>query len=226
MAWDPVWQELFSTRPWGMYPGEDLIRFVARNFYSAKDRAAVRFLEVGSGTGANLWFLAREGFSAHGIEGSQAANDIARRRLEAECPGWDRPPRGGTLRTGDMLDLQWGDATFDGVIDSEAVYCNDFDESCRIYREMHRVTRPGGRIFVRTFASSTWGDGTGERLGQRRYVATEGPMAGKGASRFTDRDEIAALLGPWRIESVDRISRSVDDERHAIVEWIVQGVKA
>jgi len=109
MAWDPVWEQVFTSQAWGRYPGEDLIRFVARNFYAAPDRAAVRFLEVGCGTGTNLWFLAREGFAAHGIEGSATAAGIARTRLDAECPGWDGPQRRGGIEVGDMLALPWPD---------------------------------------------------------------------------------------------------------------------
>ena len=25
MAWDPVWENIFSNQSWGKYPGEDLI---------------------------------------------------------------------------------------------------------------------------------------------------------------------------------------------------------
>jgi hypothetical protein len=35
MAWDPVWEDIDRSRPWGQYPGEDVIRFVAGNFYRA-----------------------------------------------------------------------------------------------------------------------------------------------------------------------------------------------
>ena len=47
MAWDPVWEEVFATRPWGRYPGEDVVRFVMGNFGRREDRANVRLLEVG-----------------------------------------------------------------------------------------------------------------------------------------------------------------------------------
>jgi SAM-dependent methyltransferase len=225
MALDPIWERVFSSQAWGKYPGEDLIRFVARNFYGVEDRARVKILEVGSGTGANLWFMAREGFSVHGIDGSPAANKIARERIDAECPGWRDPPRNGSLRDGDILALPWPDASFNAVIDSEAVYCNDFDESRQIYREMHRVSRPGGRIFVRTFATGTWGDGTGEQLGPRRFIADVGPLAGKGKSRLTAGNEIEVLLAPWKIVQVEIVSRSVEHQQHTILEWIIEGIK-
>ncbi len=225
MTWDPVWEEIFKIQSWGRYPGEDVIRFVARNFFASPDRASVRFLEVGFGTGTNLWFLAREGFSANGIEGSTGAEAIARERLDKECPGWSVAPRNGELLVGDMMKLHWPDATFDALIDSEAVYCNDFEESCRIYREMHRVTKPGGKLFVRTFATGCWGDGIGTAVGIRRYIADAGPMAGKGPSRFTAEDELAELLGPWKINEVNLITRSLDAQRHVIREWVVEAEK-
>jgi tRNA G46 methylase TrmB len=59
LGWDPVWESIFQERDWGKYPGEELIRFVARNFYSFEDRKSVKLLEVGCGTGANLWFMAK-----------------------------------------------------------------------------------------------------------------------------------------------------------------------
>ena len=188
MSWDQVWEKIFTSQPWGRYPGEDVIRFAARNFYKISDRASVRFLEVGFGTGTNLWFLAREGFAVSGIEGSKGAEAIARSRLDNECPAWSAVPRKSELRIGDMVKLPWVDNTFDALIDSEAVYCNDFEESCRIYLEMHRVARPGGKLFVRTFATGSWGDGIGTMIGPRRYVSDAGPLAGKGPSRFTAED--------------------------------------
>ena len=222
MAWDRVWEQVFTSQAWGKYPGEDLIRFVARNFYQAPARESVRILEVGSGTGANLWFIAREGFAAFGIEGSQSAAELARRRLAAECPSWNAAPRDGRIEVGDMLSLPWPEASFDATIDSEAVYCNTYEESERIYREMHRVTKPGGRLFVRTFATGSWGDGTGRQVGPRAYIAEQGPLANKGHSRFTTLDELPRLLGPWHIIEMNLITRSVDHRQHEIREWIVE----
>jgi SAM-dependent methyltransferase len=228
MSWDPVWEQVFTSQAWGRYPGEDLIRFVARNFYDVPtyDRASIHFLEVGFGTGANLWFLAREGFTFSGIEGSKSAESIARARLDAECPGWSTSPHtSGELVVGDMANLTWPDNTFDALIDSEAVYCNDYEESCRIYREMYRVAKPGGTLFVRTFATGCWGDGIGTEVGVNRYIADKGPLVGKGPSRFTSESEINDLLGPWEITEVNLITRTLDAQRHTISEWIIEAMK-
>ena len=226
MAWDSVWEQVFTSQPWGKYPGEDLIRFVARHYYKSAQRQDVRFLEVGSGTGANLWYLAREGFAAFGVEGSASAAAIARDRLTAECPGWDAPPRSGRVEVGDILRLPAGDSSFDAVLDSEAVYCNGYEESRQIYREMYRVAKPGGRMFVRTFANGSWGDGIGRQVEARAYVADAGPLAGKGFSRFTALEELPELLGPWAISEVNLITRTVNERRNEIREWVVEAVKA
>ena len=69
-GWDPIWEEVHRSCEWGQYPPEELIRFVARKFAKADDRGKVQLLELGCAVGANIWFLAREGYSAWGIEGS------------------------------------------------------------------------------------------------------------------------------------------------------------
>ena len=60
-----IWQNIFENKEWGKYPSETLIRFIARNFYNVSDRKAINILELGLGTGTNLWFCAREGFTLH-----------------------------------------------------------------------------------------------------------------------------------------------------------------
>src|SRR5512139_3320466 len=163
MTWDPVWESVYQTRAWGQYPGEDVIRFVKGNFASAPDRAQVRLLEVGSGAGANLWFMAREGFCVHGIEGSETAVRLTQERLDRECPQWRSA--GGQVRVGDFVPLPYPDGYFDAVLDVVAVCYAGFDDARKAYGELARVTRSGGKLFSRTFARGCWGEGTGTQAG-------------------------------------------------------------
>jgi len=52
------------------YPNEELLRFFGRHYFllPPEQRRKIRILEVGCGSGANLWMIAREGFEAHGID--------------------------------------------------------------------------------------------------------------------------------------------------------------
>ncbi len=222
MVWDPVWEKVFSSQAWGKYPGEDLIRFIARNFYGVSDRKSVRVLEVGCGPGANLWYLAREGFSFCGVDGSETAIAQAKARLDAECPGWQSH---GELHVGDIGQLPFKESFFDAVIDNEAISCNSFESSKAIYDEMARVSKPGGKIFSRTFASGSWGDGTGEQVGHNAWQCGEGPLLGKGMVRFTNLEEIPELLSSFKVNSVERLAWTAETRTREIAEWIILAEK-
>lgn len=221
MVWDPVWEDIYSSRPWGQYPGEDVIRFVAGNFYKAPDRSKVRLLEVGSGTGANLWFMAREGFCVHGVEGSGTAVRLACERLDRECPAWRSA--GGQVLVGDIATLPYPDAYFDAALDVVAVCYSPFDGARRIYGELARVVKPGGKLFVRTFERGCWGEGTGTRVGRDMWSCTEGHLAGCGATRFTAREDVAELLPDWNIDRVEHSSLSEGGGRHHIRHLLIHG---
>lgn len=217
MAWDEAWETVFRAQEWGRYPAEDLVRFVARNFYRVPDRGAVQLLEVGCGPGGNLWYMAREGFTVAGIDGSSTAVELAKNRLDAEVPGWR-----GEIVCGDMTTLPFADGRFDGVVDSEAIYCNSFGDSKRIYNEVRRVLKPGGALFSRTFAAGSHGDGTGDQIGRSYWRTAEGPATGKGLCRFTSRDDISELLDGFSIEALGLLSRSArGSDDHAVKEWLI-----
>jgi len=220
--WDPVWDTIFSERSWGKYPSESLIRFVAQNYFSVAERSAVRILELGCGPGANLWFLAREQFAFAGIDGSASAIDQAARRLDAEVPGWRSH---GYLHVGEISSLPFRDGIFDAVIDHECVYCNEFSVSQQIYSEALRVTRPGGGLFVRTFATGSWGDGTGQEIGPQAWLCSEGPLAGTGFARFTSFEDIPILLDGYCRINIELLSWSQNGQRDSVEEWIITAWK-
>lgn len=220
MVWDPVWDQVFRGREWGKYPGEELIRFVARNFYSASDRKNVKLLEVGSGTGANLWYMAREGFSVYGIDGSTEAIRRASERLNRECPDWS-----GEIVQGEISRLPFPDDTFDAVIDNEAVCCNSFDSAQSIYKEMLRVAKRGGKLYSRTFAEGCWGDGTGEPVGYRSWIVGEGPLLGQGYVRFTAEEDIPLLIQDFQLTEKKMITWSSPNGQCQVKEWVIHGVK-
>jgi ubiquinone/menaquinone biosynthesis C-methylase UbiE len=222
MAWDSTWEKIFEQRVdnWGKYPSEDLIRFIADNFYKASNRQDIKVLEVGCGPGANLWYLAREGFTVYGVDGSSTAIDYAKKRLNDECPDWF-----GKLVIGDAISLEFEDNFFDAVIDNEAITHNSFENSKSIYDEIARVTKKGGRLFSRTFATGCWGDQSGEKVGHNAWIVSEGPMNLGEYIRFTDFDEIQDLIEGFEIRGVELLTRTMSNRKNGIKEWIIQGEK-
>jgi ubiquinone/menaquinone biosynthesis C-methylase UbiE len=216
--WDSTWEKVFKSKAWGKYPAEDLIRFIAKNYYAVDDRKKIRILEIGCGPGANLWFLAREGFSFVGIDGSQTAINQAEERLNTEIPDWKSR---GKLIKSDFKNINYQDCYFDSVIDNEAVYCNSYQDSTDIYSEVDRVLVPGGKLFVRTFSEGCWGEKTGKPAGQSAWFCDEGPLGGKGYSRFTKKSEIRDLLANFENIEVELLNRTVNNCQHNIKEWII-----
>ncbi|MGG4450422.1 class I SAM-dependent methyltransferase [Brevibacillus porteri] len=220
MTWDPVWEKIFRQQAWGKYPGEDLIRFVARNFYGVGSRKDIKILEVGCGPGANLWYMAKEGFQVYGIDGSPTAIEQAQIRLDSECPNWN-----GQLLVGDISTLPFPDEYFDAVMDNGAVTCNSQENSILIYSEMARVVKKQGKIFSRTIAKGCWGDETGEHVGYDAYIVDEGPLLGMGYIRFAKYEDIENLVRDFSIQEVQLLSREYMDVKKSVKEWVIIGVK-
>jgi SAM-dependent methyltransferase len=125
----------------------------------------------------------------------------------------------------DIGSLPYPDGYFDGALDVVAVCYSGLDSARAIYAELARVVRPGGKLFVRTFESGCWGDGTGSPAGPRMWNCAEGPLAGFGATRFTDRDDVAALLPDWRIDRIEHASVTEGDGRHWIMSLQIHGTR-
>lgn len=219
MSWDPIWEKVFESAQWGKYPGEDVIRFVARNFY-ARSRNEVKILEIGCGPGANIWYLAREGFEAHGIDGSATAIRRCQERLASE--GFK-----ATLRIGDVAMLPYPDNTFDGVLDVECLCCNSRKASEKIVEEIARVLKSGGKFYSRTFTDEFFLGASPTRAGNLEYAEVfEGPAKRKGFIRLINRAMIHELYGSaFEIESVERSAYTVDNGRILIPEWLITCLK-
>ena len=214
-SWDPTWEQVFRTQEWGKYPPEYLIRFIARNFYWVPDRQAVHLLDLGCGSGACAWYMAREGFRVAGIDGSETAIQRAAKRLADENLKAD-------MRCGDYTRLPWPDASFDAVVDNVTLCCNRFEDCRRAVAEVRRVLKPGGRFLSCNFTDRTWGYGTGEAIEPGTFTGIrEGPLAGKGLAFFMGRSEIDRLYSDFMDRQIERLSWTVDNMAHSIELWIV-----
>lgn len=213
--WDPVWEKTFRSKEWGKYPPEHVIRFIARNFYSVSDRRAIRLLEIGCGPGANVWFIAREGFSISGIDGSPTAIQRAKERLANEGLTAD-------LQVGDFAQLPWPDATFDGIVENVSLYCNPMSEVERALNEVHRVLRPGAPFLSSFFSNKTWGYGAGEMSERDGFTnISEGPLANLGFGLFLSRERVPEVFRCFTDTNVERASWTLGGERHLIELLII-----
>jgi SAM-dependent methyltransferase len=107
------------------------------------DVAGLCILEVACGRGGFLRQLARAGAHVTGCDFSSAALKAARTKLFLP----NRPPL-AVLVQGDAQSLPFADNSFDVVVSCETV--EHLPRVQEAISEMHRVTRPGGRLFLTT----------------------------------------------------------------------------
>lgn len=220
-TWDPVWEQIFASRPWGKYPPEAIVRAVFINFGKMTPRDGVRILDFGCGPGANTWFMAREGFRVSGIDASPTALRLTRDRLAAE--GLD-----AELKHGDFtLGLPWPDGHFDGVIDSSALCCNPLPAIRRCVSEIHRVLRPGGTLISMSFTDRTWGYGLGRRVDEPGSFTDidEGPFAGKGFQHVFGRADLEWEFRVFPHRNVERTLYTLDDCAKEVEWWVLTARK-
>ena len=140
-SWDSAWEKVFqTTQEWGEYPPEELIRFIARNYYKVFDRKKIKILDLGCGTGAATWYIARKGFSACGIDSSKTAIEIAKQRFQKE-------KLEGEFKVGDIIKLDYPNAFFDCITDIAALQHNKIENLKKIFNEIFRILKPKGKIF-------------------------------------------------------------------------------
>lgn len=185
------------------YPNEELCRFMGRNFFKLgpADRKKTRILEVGCGSGANLWMIAREGFDAWGLDFSKEAIGLCRQMLE-------RYGTTANLAVGDMQASGLPATSFDAVVDVFSSNCFDNAGHARFLDEAGRLLKPGGRFFSYTpsKASDAFKDHSPAKLLDANtlngiYRGTSPYSGNHYPFRFTTNKELAADLearGPHR----------------------------
>ena len=122
------------------YPNEELLRFMGAHFFGIDhlQRRQISILEVGCGSGANLWMIAREGFDAHGLDLSEEALTLCRTMLTS----WQTE---AILASGSMTAMPYSDLRFDAVVDVFSSYCLDEANFSRYLNEVSRLVKQGGR---------------------------------------------------------------------------------
>lgn len=184
---DAVWEQIHSTREWGRYPTEAVIRFVARNFYRL-DRKNVRILDFGCGQGAHTWYLAREGFDTYAFDGSESAVRRTKEYLDKEQVQAE-------VKVMDGIALDYEDNYFDAVIDSACIGHSTMANIIAMYHGIYRVLKPGGQLFTTFFSMATSGYGEGKSIEPGTFCGIEnGPLGGEGVTHFWQEEELKRTL--------------------------------
>ncbi|MBF0361480.1 MAG: class I SAM-dependent methyltransferase [Oligoflexia bacterium] len=125
-----------------LYPNEEFLRFLGRNFFKIPFgyRKNIKLLEVGCGSGANLWAAAREGFDCYGIDFSKNSIELCTQMLNK----WNTS---ANLYVGDMKDLPYNENYFDIIVDIFSSYCLSSQDFISFLTSVKKVLKPKGMFF-------------------------------------------------------------------------------
>ena len=126
-----------------MYPNESLIQFTGSRYFNMTmaNRKNIRILEVGCGSGANLWMLSKEGFDTYGIDSSMEAINLALNHLREK---WNVD---ADLRVGSFTEIPYEDEYFDAVVDIVSLQHINLEDTRLALNEVYRVLKPNGNFF-------------------------------------------------------------------------------
>lgn len=188
-AVDPVWEQKYSAGHRQGYPWDQVVSFVLRHAPRDRPRRDVSILEVGCGTGSNLWFLASEGFTAAGIDASPSAIATAKARMDAES----LPV---SLHVGSFTALPFPDQSFDMAVDRSSLTCVGFSNARLALAEICRTLKPGGLLQFNPYSAAHGSLLTGNPAGDGLVTnMTGGTLAGCGQICFYSRQEALDVLG-------------------------------
>jgi SAM-dependent methyltransferase len=132
-------------------------------------------LEVGCGLGTDAAQFAKAGAHYTGVDLTEAAIDLARRRFEIS--GWP-----GKFQVADAENLDFADASFDRVYSHGVLHHTP--DTARAISEIHRVLKPGGQAIVMLYHRGSYNYRIGIRVLRR---AGAGLLKSEGGIKIVHR---------------------------------------
>ena len=218
-----VWEKQYRERGFNSqreYPNESLIAFVKRNFKSGD-----KILELGCGSGANIWFLGKEGREVYGIDYSETGIEYCKKMLDK----WGTKAK---LTIGDIKKLPYEDNYFDAIVDVVSVQHLKFSEHLGCLQEVHRCLKRGGKFFSYHLGenSISYTNGGGKLIDKNtvdNIVDKDKPLAGNGQTCFLSRNDYRDLLeqSGFRDVIIDTVTRSYNNQEFYIEYLVVSAEK-
>jgi ubiquinone/menaquinone biosynthesis C-methylase UbiE len=213
-----IWEETIYSKyaQFNLYPYDSVVSFIYKNYPRDKEKSQIKLLELGCGSGNNLWFAAREGFDVTGIDGSETAIEYAKNRfLEEQLKGF--------LIVGDFTSLPFLSNEFDFVIDRCSIVCVNFEGAKKTLKEASRVLKSGGLFFLNVYSDRHSSYMTSKLLENGFSTdIKDGTLTGVGELCFYGKKDLDKLIdNEWIIKSIKH--KSIDEIKDAALlihaEW-------
>ncbi len=201
-AWDTRWRDAAGREEW-LTAEPDVAEIVPL----LKERGAERTLDLGCGVGRHVRLFASEGFSSHGLDGSESGIEFTRGAALEDGLTVD-------LKVGEMTALPYADDHFDYVLSFNVIYHGDQSVVARAISEIRRVLKPRG-LFQGTMLSKRNGHyGKGTEVAPNTFIEDSG-IDDKGHPHFyCNAAELVALFDGFELMSLSDRAHKRPDHWH------------
>ncbi|WP_107840262.1 class I SAM-dependent methyltransferase [Metasolibacillus meyeri] len=221
-SFDEKWEEIHSSNAWGKYPTENVIKFIARNYYQHENRKDIRILDYGCGAGAHTWYLCKENFSVWAFDGSKSAVEKTINKLKE----FYIKNTNVQIDIMDGADLSYEDSFFDCVIDSGTICANTLENIYKMYSEIYRVLKSKGKLLSTSFSINTTGYNLGEQIESNTFKnISKGPFAGGWTHHFYTKGELEKILKEVGYENIIIETMTLEDGDNFSEMFIVKAEK-
>lgn len=209
--WDESYERYENTL---FFPSEAIIRFVNKHIrrrigvdtYTKNFEVPPSILEIGSGSGRHLVFLAQAGFRPTGVELSSIACDQARALLRHE----GLAPDAYEIINGSATELPVADGSFDYAVSAATLDSMPTAKARSAIAEIHRALRPGALFFADLIADDVLRPGQVDENGDQ--LVTERHESGTVQSYF-NKEKIDDLFEGFEIREIYKtLTASVDNK--------------
>ena len=124
-----------------------------------------KILDLGCGSGRHLVYLAKKGFDVYGFDISEHGIKIAGDWLKKE-------KLRASFKIGDVYKkLPYNDNFFDALISTQTLYHNRISNIRKLIKEIERILKPGGLIFITVTRMRPKKDIPKERMWKIKFIA-------------------------------------------------------
>lgn len=219
-----IWEEIHFLKEWGKCPNEELVRHVGRNFFKIpeEERGKIRILDVGCGQGANLWFLAKNGFDAYGMDISESAIKKTEKFLS------EVHKVTAHLIEADAKKLPFDSDYFDAVMDCVTIQHTRYEDHKKAYSEIYRTLKSGGFFWSIHVSDKSWGYASGRKLDFNTFDnLSEGILANFGPVCMLSDEDIETLLKNAGFSGIgiEKNVRTYENQKKEIIHWDIEAKK-
>ncbi len=198
------------------YPNDSLLAFIGSNFFSTpfEERKKIKMLELGCGSGANLWVVAKEGFDAYGIDYAQTGIELCKQMLDS----WGVF---ATLKLDDMTKLSFSANNFDAIFDVVSMQHLTIKQHKISYAEVFRCLKSGGKFFSYHLGENSISFKSSSELLDHCTIAnieSGYPLANNGQTCFISANEVRKFLLEIGFNNIniEKITRSYNNQTQYI----------